>query len=243
MKSIKEIKSTARQALKGQFSGFIALFLSCYVLENLVVSLPSRILAAPTSFLLFLSQILLNYFLQALGAMIMLGVCRGALLLIRRQRYGLKEILFPFQNQPDHFLALEMILAAISTICAVPGYLYIWFADLSSMNILSYSLLTSVLTGITTVLTFILTCYFCMSEYLMLDDPSLTAKEALKYSVQLIRGHVFKYILLIISFIGYMVLGLLSGMIGFVWILPYVVVSEAVFYEDLRDLQDAEYAE
>lgn len=242
MKSIKEIKCLARQSLHGNLSSFITLFLCGYFIQSLIVSLPTSFLAAPKNLPLYLSQILLTILLEAMGSMIMIGVYRGALQLIRGNKFGLSDLFFAFRNQGDHFLALELIFTGINTVASIPGFVFMWIAnDSSSMHFLTYSLISSVFTGLSIVLTFLITLTFSMSEFLMLDDPSLSAGEALKYSMDLMRGHVGKYFLLILSFLGFLILGLSSAMIGFIWVMPYIMVSQALFYENLCDLKDAEY--
>lgn len=240
MKSNRELKALARQTLHGKFSGMISLFLAAYILESLIVSIPFSFLASPSNLPLYLSQILLTFLLETLGAMVMLGVNRGALKLVRGQKIGFQDLLFPFKNQCDHFLLLELIFTAINFITALPGYVFIWIYG-EEMNYLSYYISSSLFTGLATVLTFLITLVFSMSEFLMLDDPSLTAKEALSYGMQLISGHVGQYFLLILSFVGFLLLGFTSLMIAFLWIIPYIIVSQALFYENLCDLQDEDY--
>lgn len=241
MKSIKEIKCLARQTLHGNISAFITLFLSGYLIQSLIVSLPTTFLAVPKNIPLYLSQILLTVLLEAMGSMVMLGVYKGALSLIRGKNFGFKDLFFAFRNQGDHFLALELIFTVINTVASIPGFVFMWMANNSSMNFLTYSLISSFFTGLSVVLTFLITLVFSMSEFLMLDDPSMTAGESLKYSMDLMRGHIGKYFLLILSFLGFIILGFTSAMIGFIWVIPYIIVSEALFYEELCDLQDAEY--
>lgn len=230
----------ARQKLQGKYSGMISLFLTAYILDSLIVTAPFSFLASPSSLPLYLSQILLTFLLKTLGAMVMLGVNRAALQLIRGQKIGIQDLFFPFKNQCDHFLLLELIFTGISFITALPGYVYLWIYG-EKLSYLTYSMSSGLFSGLSVVLTFLITIGLSMAEYLMLDDPSMTAKEALSCSLDLIRGHKGQYFLLILSFLGLLILGFTSLMIGFLWIVPYMIVSEALFYESLCDLQDKEY--
>ncbi len=241
MKTNKEIRLTARQILHGKFSAFITLFLSGYILENLIVSIPSLFLADPHNLPLFLSRILLTVLLEALGSMFMLGVSRGALQITRGADFGLTDLLYPFKNECDHFLALELILTAVNTFTSIPGFVFVWISG--DMNLLTYSLISSLFTGLSAVLTFLLTLVFSMSEFLMLDDPDLTALEALKGSMDILRGHVGQYFLLILSFLGFILLGFTSAMLGFIWVFPYILVSQAVFYNSLCSRMDEDAEE
>lgn len=229
----KELKRTARGLLSGKFSSVITLFLSAYIIESLIVSIPSSILAAPNSLPLFLSQIILTLLLEALGAMIMLGFTRGVLQLARGNSFGFQDLVYSFKNQGDHFLALELILATVNTVTYIPGYAFTWISASGDMNLLTYSLYSMGFSALSTVLSFLITLVFAMSEFIMIDHPELTAGEALRRSMTLMKGHVGQYFLLVLSFLGYILLGYTSVMIGFIWVIPYMVVSEAVFYETI----------
>ncbi len=236
----KEIKSSARGLLQGKFGSFILLFLAAYVLQSLIVSIPSTLLNVPDHPLLFLSQIILSVLLEALGAMILLGVSRGALLLSRGRDFSLMDLFFAFRNQGDHFLALELILTVISTVTYIPGYIFIWMYGNSSMSNLEYMVISYLFSALSTVLTFLFTLVFSMSEYIMLDHPYLSAGAALKASVRMMKGHVGQYLLLILSFLGLLILGYVSLGIGLIWVLPYMAVSEAVFYNSISGSKAAD---
>ncbi len=232
--SRKEIKATARHLLQSNFHSFVILFLGAYLIYSFVVTLPSTLLSVPDKLSLYISQIILSLLLEALAAMFMLGVARCALLLVRGRRFSFQDLLFVFRNQADHFLALELIFAGISCLTSLPGYIYSWINITGETSLLTYTVVTGLFSGLSSLLTFLLTLVFSMSEFIMLDSPSLTAAEALKASVRMMKGHVGQYFLLILSFLGFIILGFTSAMIGFIWVIPYILVSEAVFYQTIR---------
>ena len=57
--------------------------------------------------------------------------------------------------------------------------------------------------------------------------------EALKTSAHLMRGHILKYWLMMLSFIPLAILSLFSMYIGLLWLFPYIYMSETVFYMEL----------
>lgn len=234
MMNNKDIRCLARKTLHGQFSSFIALLVSAYLIQTLIVSIPTDFLAAPKNLPLYLSQILLTILLEALGSMFMISIKTGALKLIRGQKASLSDLFFAFRNQTDHFLALELFFTLINTFTSIPAFVFSWITRDSDMNILTYSIYGNALTAVATGLAILITLVFSMSEFLMLDDPMLTAREALRGSMDLLSGHVGQYFLLLISFIGYILLGFTSATIGFLWIIPYITVSQAIFYEKIK---------
>ena len=71
---------------------------------------------------------------------------------------------------------------------------------------------------------------YSMSYFVLLDNPSLTANEARKKSIELMDGNKWRLFCLQFSFIGWYLLSLLTfGILSF-WVTPYVQVATAKFY-------------
>lgn len=71
--------------------------------------------------------------------------------------------------------------------------------------------------------------------YLMIDNPEIGVSEALKQSKEMMYGYKSKLFCLDISFIGWWLLCILSLGIGILWLSPYVLASQTIFYEELRN--------
>ena len=76
--------------------------------------------------------------------------------------------------------------------------------------------------------------------FLMRDYPEIGAREALKLSRELMKGHKWDLFVLQFTFIGWMILSVLTAGIGFLWLIPYQSTAEALFYQDLKDAQIVE---
>jgi len=94
---------------------------------------------------------------------------------------------------------------------------------------------------------------YALASFFLLDDPSCTAGESIRRSVIAMKGHVGEYFMLNLSFIGWILgIGILSGMLSIsiprmmplspilgtlvtnvcaLWLIPYVAVSQANFYD------------
>ena len=83
------------------------------------------------------------------------------------------------------------------------------------------------------VLEVILTSPFMLTFCLLADSPEMGGIEALKTSARLMRGHILKYWLMMLSFIPLAILSLFSMYIGLLWLFPYIYMSETVFYMEL----------
>jgi len=75
---------------------------------------------------------------------------------------------------------------------------------------------------------------YSMSYYIMMDNPELSALEALNRSKCMMAGFKFELFSLWCSYIGWFILGIISFGIGFLWINPYYEAAKANFYQDLR---------
>lgn len=80
----------------------------------------------------------------------------------------------------------------------------------------------------------IVICYmFSMTEYVMLDNPQLGSQQAMALSRKMMKGKKMKLFLLDLSFIGWIILSMLTLGLGFILLCPYMQASHAAFYEDL----------
>lgn len=74
---------------------------------------------------------------------------------------------------------------------------------------------------------------YAMTPYIMTEHPEMTAKEAITASRQLMDGHKGELFLLRLSFIGWMLLNILTLGIGSLWLTPYMQATEAAYYRYL----------
>jgi len=75
---------------------------------------------------------------------------------------------------------------------------------------------------------------YSMAFFIMRDNPDIKAMEAIDASKKMMYGYKWKYFCLGFRFIGWIILGILSLGIGFLWIAPYMSISQAKFYDDVK---------
>ncbi len=76
---------------------------------------------------------------------------------------------------------------------------------------------------------------YSMAFYIMNDHPEYTAKQCLDESRRMMDGHKFDLFLLHLSFIGWIIVGALTFGIGILWVEPYMQMSVACFYEEIKN--------
>ncbi len=82
-------------------------------------------------------------------------------------------------------------------------------------------------------------CSYAMTPYILADNPELKFNAAIEKSMKMMDGYKMKYFLLNLSFIGWFLLSILTLGIGLLWLVPYVLVTNVAFYEELKANQQA----
>ena len=75
---------------------------------------------------------------------------------------------------------------------------------------------------------------YAMTDYLLKEDPSLRNNAAIEKSMSMMEGYKMKLFLLDLSFIGWAILCVFTFGIGYFFLIPYMQVARAGFYEDLK---------
>lgn len=79
---------------------------------------------------------------------------------------------------------------------------------------------------------------YAMAEYILADNPDLTPSECITKSRMMMDGHKMEYFILQLSFIGWNILGIMTFGIALIWAFPYMQVTNANFYENLKNNED-----
>lgn len=75
---------------------------------------------------------------------------------------------------------------------------------------------------------------YSMTFYILSDDNTIDANAAIDKSKKMMDGYKWKYFCLILRFLGWALLCVLTLGIGFLWLIPYIQVTMAKFYDDIK---------
>ena len=75
---------------------------------------------------------------------------------------------------------------------------------------------------------------YVMVPYLLHDYPELTPREAMKLSREMMSGQKWELFVLDLTFIGWILLSILTAGLGTIFVEPYMSTARAAFYEDLK---------
>ncbi|HEU4718455.1 MAG TPA: DUF975 family protein, partial [Bacteroidia bacterium] len=76
---------------------------------------------------------------------------------------------------------------------------------------------------------------YSMTFYILADDPTIKAEDALKKSKAMMDGHKLKLFYLYLWFLLLGLLCILTLGIGFLWLIPFANVTTAKFYDDIKE--------
>ena len=230
-----ELKEMARNALTGKW-GIVIGITVLEILFNLLltaVTIPFSSAYTPLGVIIYLLATLIVGLISGLfsagSTFFFLNICRG-------REYRLSNLFAAFKMHPDRFLIVSMILTAVQMVFEIPGLILTYTG--SSLNSYFILLISSLCSIAGSIASLILSLFFMLSTYLLLDDPDLGAVASMKLSAKMMRGNKGRYFYISLSFIGWFILGMLSCGIGYLWVVPYISMTYACFYIDVLHQQD-----
>lgn len=231
---IKKIKAKARKKLHGNYGLLIAALLIYGFIEAIF---------SGTSVLIN-NRYMDIFFNILVTGLLFEGVISIVVKVARGRRTDINELF----KKTDLFwktAAVTIVLTAFTTLCSAMGiisgrslYVFISYqtdisAALSSFMILVGSLLVMAIVAFYIVMMI----YFSQVYFVLYDNPDMPVFEIFGRSMDLMEEHKFEYLLFNLSFIGWMILGIFTFGLLYLWLTPYMLVSEASFYDELKKLE------
>lgn len=238
----KEIRRKARMTLEGKyfFAVNLTISLTLFTMALTIILQTTSLGASP----LPLNQALfwiLNLIVILLNALLGVGLIRFLYSLCKKEPLIQPGLLFyAFRTQPDTFILTYLFRYLVSFVWFAPAlYCYLKLplsldlANLSAevLQLLSHMVIYTLIACIPAVL---FSLPWCLTEFVLLDDPYCSAAEALRTSRRLMRGQYARILRLWIGFLPLCLLGVGSMGIAFLWIRPYFYVSMGHVYLELR---------
>lgn len=155
----------------------------------------------------------------------------------------MSDLFFAIRNHPDKVIIIALTLILAQIILCLPATLV--GGSLASGQNLDFDgktfLLYIVLYLAGMIVSYYIDLMLAMSYMIYLDDPQKRVTEIIRQSISMMKGNKFRYFYMILSFLGYWALILLSIGIAALWVIPYQNMTVVQFYTDLRD--NSNYAE
>ena len=226
-RSSSDLKALARQALSGQWGLPVAACLLIFIC-SFILTLVITALLNPYSVLSIITCQIMIYIVSLFISLFQAGYMKLLLNMNRKEPFSLKDLISPFTLQPDRFLTVNLILLLAEVLLSLP--LDILSYRTSGMTSLSFSLGGSLIAALVGL---ILSLFFGLSNYLLLDNPQMGAIESMKVSCRLMKGNRGRYFYITLGFIPLSVACIFTCYIGLLWLEPYIANTRAHFYMDV----------
>ncbi len=74
---------------------------------------------------------------------------------------------------------------------------------------------------------------YSQTFFILAEDKTISGGDAIKKSKMMMQGNKKKLFFLMLRFFGWFLLSILTFGIGFLWLVPYVQITTAKFYDDI----------
>lgn len=150
---------------------------------------------------------------------------------------------------------VKILLPAVIVILAALAILYLTtqYFPISWDTLFGYLLFLAFLYIVSGIAIAIISLPYSLATYALANNNELTSKEALEQSISLMEGNKWNLVKLMLSFIGWFILialavGIITNYapsifedlteaVASIVILPYIIASISVFYDELNDVK------
>ena len=229
-KSSSELKGMA----KGLLAGHYGLLIGAVLVISFASIIVSGILTAVFPQNNTLSQILYTvctFIVGLLSAVLSVGLSKMVINISRGQDTRLSDLLYGFTHQPDRIILTYLLISLLGGACMLPGGLFLVLGLLTKSVLLSVLAILAFLAG--TVFAVILELSYSQVFYLYLDAPEKGVLQLMRESRALMKGNKGRYFYLQLSFIGLVLLSVLTCFIGMLCLVPYMEMTTILFYRNL----------
>ncbi len=176
-----------------------------------------------------------------LAPIIEFGMANLSLRAADRQTLQIADGFVGFQQQFGRALSIYWTRCFYLFLWGLPAYAGVVFlvasveirldSGGSADSLMAVGMLVIAILGIPAM---IKTLSYSMAIFLMIDNPAMTAREAITASRVLMDGHKMRLVLFHLSFIGWWLLVIVTFGLAALWVGPYESVAQASFYRSLR---------
>lgn len=232
----RELKRYAKQAMSGKYGMLILAFVVVQALALISSMLSSALFPGEETLDLVLGYAF-TFILTLLINVISAGLNYMYLNIARGKAYSLNDLIYFYKHHPDRVIVATFFLAVLNLLTMLPYTIYgntNTPAESASLEAQITWMYTSIFLMIVGMIVYqILSIPLEMTYYILADRPELKGTDALKESIEMMQGNFGRYLMLKISFIPLMFLSVFTFYIALLWVLPYMIMTETMFYRDL----------
>lgn len=153
---------------------------------------------------------ILNFVFSMLLTPLTIGITRYNLNIVRGKKNDIKNIFEPYKDY-------KFVLMVIGL-----GFLIEVITTIGTLLLIVPGIIAAIALSM---------CY-----YLVADKKTKGIKNTLKKSYDMMNGHKMDYFILEFSFLGWILVCLVTFGLALIYVLPYMTATYTLFYEDLKEL-------
>ena len=223
------LKQGARGIMIGKYRNAISILLASDLIINTISVLSAT---SNDSYVGIAIGLAISFILVLLGTILNVGQCSFYLNVACGQKYEFSNLFTGFKVHPDKIIITQVIIQLLTALPLLPAIGVMWYS-FKAYNIIVVFLIGCILLIIGAGLSWWIYLRYSQVYYLLLDFPDYSAKELLKMSWRLMKGHCGRLLYIQVSFLPLMLAGLVSLGVGFLLIKPYQYMTYTLFYLDL----------
>lgn len=212
----KEIKASAREKIKGNIWNILWPMLVIGLVSGLIDSILQRIFGL-NNIDVYNYESLSNvhvpptYYLLSIIIAIILGFLSAGYIkyiinFVRTGKFDTKEIIETFKTKWQQLLIADILVFVIVYLCT----------------------LLLIVPGIIMGLAYTFVTY-------LIVDSDISGKDALTKSREMMKGYKWNYFVFSLSFLGWIILGIFTLGILYIWLVPYITIANTIYYEKLKE--------
>lgn len=238
MRTSADLKHMARCALQGNYGNACGSLLLIYLVQ-MVLMIPIVIIVFAASvflpenklWIIVVIIMLMALLCMAGGMLLMVGYTRLCYRIAIGDESEMGDLLFAVRNHMSRFVGVAVVFSVLSIFFAVFILLMNVFVGMLSNPIVGFAV--GFILGI--LFAMVVMCRFTMAFFALIENPHMTVKEAIQFGGELLRGNTWRMMKLELSFFGILILGEITAGIGFIWIMPYIICTNILFYLDVKE--------
>jgi len=226
-----KLKSLARKRLQGNYSVAVLSLLLFMVLGG-CCSFVAIAVDAPwtSSILMFIVE-----------ALLMMGFV-GIILNISRGKKVSLDDLFTKVDLFGKYIVITLLLGLAGFVISLLEYLSFTSLIMVSLYHTELNLFLAIfliifglfLTIAIIMVGIYLAIAFSQTYFILYDEPKLEILKVLEKSFDMMADYTLEYFVLVLSFIGWAILGIFTLGILYLWLIPYMLVTLAIFYDKIK---------
>lgn len=243
-KTSSELKRSARGLLLGKYSIAISVFMSTQLIIT-ILTLLTRVSTSNGSMASLLMQIIITFIISLFSGILGMGINAFYLNVACNRPYSISDIFIGFKTCPDKAIGIQFFILLFSYLALSPFYVSYFLLTTPLSLGLPFGQSDNPGTSLARITVLILFTILGLSLYLwvtliyshsfrlLLDFPDRSIGEILGMSYKLMKGHKLRLLYILFSFIPLILVGLISFGIGLLFVIPYINMTNTLFYLDL----------